>query len=68
MAISLLPTEGDDGLRPEREAQPRRCLQSAVEQVAPAHLDVGLYISNKVFLSEQAQDVVQLEFDLHIRV
>lgn len=66
MAISLLPTEGDDGCCPETEARPPHLLQSAVEQVPPLHMEVGFYISIHIVLSKQAQKGVQVECDLHI--
>lgn len=66
MAVSLLPTEGDDGCRPETEARRPHRLQSVVQQVSPLHMDVGFCISIHVLLSEQAQDGVQVECDLHI--
>lgn len=65
MAVSLLSTEGEDGRCPETEARPPHCLQSAVEQVSPPHLDVGFYASIHVLLSEQSQDGVQVECELH---
>lgn len=61
MSVSLLSTEGDDGRRPETEARPPHRLQSAVQQVPPPHLDVGLYVSIHVLPSELSQDGVQVE-------
>lgn len=66
MPVSLLPTEGDDGCRPETEAWPPHRLQSTLQQVSPLHMDVGFYISIHVLLSEQAQDGNQVECDLPI--
>lgn len=66
MAVSLLPTEGDDGCRPETEARPPHLRQSALKQVPPPHMDDGFYISIHVVLSKQAQNSAHVECDLHI--
>lgn len=65
MAVSVLSTEGDDGCPSETEARPPHHLHGALEQVSPPHLDVGLHISIHILLSEQSQDGVQVERQLH---
>lgn len=54
IAVSLLPPEGDDGRLPETEAGPRHRLQGTVEEVAPLHTDVDLFIWMRVLLPVQA--------------